>query len=100
VRPRRIRWAHRAGLDLDSAHAFLAERNPDAARRFAAKILGAVRDLERLPEMGVVSRDLAPAGRYRHVVCGHHRIIYRIESEVIWIVRIWDTRRNPEDLEV
>ena len=100
MKRRRIRWARQASLDLELAHAYLEERNPEAACRFAAKILRAVEDLEQLPEMGVVSRDLKPPGRYRHVVCDHHRIIYRLDTEVIWILRIWDTRRNPEDLKV
>lgn len=48
--------------------------------------------------MGPVARDLTPYGRYRHWVSGHHRIIYRIDSETIWILRVWDARRNPDDL--
>lgn len=94
----RLRWSRLADLDLQAAHAFLFEKNPDAARRFAAGILEAVEGLRDHPEMGAVARDLAPLGRYRHWVSGHHRIIYRTEPEVIWILRVWDARRNPEEL--
>ena len=94
----RLRWSRLADLDLQAAHAFLFERNPDAARRFAASILDAAERLRDHPEMGPVARDLTPYGRYRHWVSGHHRIIYRIDSETIWILRVWDARRNPDDL--
>lgn len=93
-----IRWSRLAEKDLEAAHAYLEERNPEAARRFAAQILRAIGSIEEHHEIGAVANDLAPLGRYRHVVSGHHRIIYRIEPEVIRILRIWDARRNPADL--
>jgi plasmid stabilization system protein ParE len=99
VRPsRRLRWSRLADLDLQAAHAFLAARSPEAARRFAVEVLEAVHHLQEFPEMGATAADLLPAGRYRHYVCGRHRIVYRIDSEVIWILRVWDSRRNPADL--
>jgi plasmid stabilization system protein ParE len=76
----------------------LEERNPAAARRFASGILRAVESIGKHPEIGAVTSDLVPHGRYRHLVRGHHRIIYRLTPEVIWILRIWDARRNPTDL--
>lgn len=94
----RLRWSRLADLDLQAAHAFLYEKNPEAARRLAASILDAVEGLRNHPQMGAVARDLAPLGRYRHWVSGHHRIIYRIDPETIWILRVWDARRNPDEL--
>lgn len=93
-----IRWSRLAARDLETAHAYLEERNPEAARRFAVQILRAIESIEEHPEIGAVARDLSPLGRYRHVVSRHHRVIYRIEAEVIRVVRIWDSRRNPADL--
>jgi plasmid stabilization system protein ParE len=98
IRKRSIRWSRLADLDLQAAHAFLAERNPEAARRFAVEVLRALERLRRHPHMGTVALDLLPEGRYRSWICGHHRLIYRIDPEVIWVLRVWDTRRNPDDL--
>lgn len=98
MKSKTVRWSRLAYLDLEEAHGYLEGENPGAARRFAAAILRAVENLERFPQMGTVARDLRPAGTYRHVVCGHHRIIYRIDGEVLRILRVWDTRRDPEDL--
>jgi plasmid stabilization system protein ParE len=98
VSRRPIRWTRPAGQDLEAAHDFLAEKNPAAARRMAADLLRAVDRLEEHPESGAVAFDLVPRGRYRHLVCGHHRIIYRLAPEALWILRVWDARRNPADL--
>ena len=95
-----LRWQDEAVRDLEKAHEYLFERNPEAARRFAQSIVEAAERLREYPEMGPVARDLRPEGRYRSWICGHHRLIYRIDAEVIWLLRVWDTRRNPEDLQV
>lgn len=97
-RKRPVRWSRLADLDLQSAHAYLEEHSPSAARRFAAEILDALEHIQAHPEAGAVAADLLPPGRYRHWVCGRHRIIYRIDDDLIWVLRIWDSRRNPADL--
>jgi plasmid stabilization system protein ParE len=93
-----IRWSRQAELDLQSAHAYLNERNSAAAQRFAIEILETVDRIQRHPQIGPVAADLVPRGRYRHVLWKRHRIIYRIDGELIWILRVWDCRRNPADL--
>jgi len=97
-RRRSIRWSRLADLDLQSSYSYLAERNPNAARRFASDILEALDHILNHPEAGAPAMDLLPRGRYRHWVCGLHRIIYRIENDRVLVLRIWDSRRNPQDL--
>ena len=50
------------------------------------------------PELGPIADDLEPPDRYRSLTRGHHRLIYRIDPEVIWLLRVWDTRRDPRTL--
>ncbi len=95
---RLLRWHDDAVQDLEAAHGYLLERSPPAARRFAQSVLDAVESLSTFPEMGPIARDLRPHGRYRSWVCSHYRLIYRVDAEVVWLLRVWDTRRNPEDL--
>jgi plasmid stabilization system protein ParE len=97
-RRRSIRWSRLADLDLQAAHAFLEKRNPSAAQRFAREILEALAHIEAHPEAGAVAADLLPRGMYRHWICGHYRLIFRMDEDWIWLLRIWDSRRNPEDL--
>ena len=97
-RKSRIVWSRLAELDLESAHEYLAKRNSEAARRFAAGILDALARIRRHPEIGAPATDLIPEGKYRHVICGRYRIIYRLAEGAVVILRIWDTRRNPDDM--
>ncbi|MCP4653856.1 MAG: type II toxin-antitoxin system RelE/ParE family toxin [bacterium] len=41
ARRKSLRWHDEAVRDLEAAHAYLLERNPEAARRFARAILDA-----------------------------------------------------------
>ena len=89
-----VRWSRLADRDLDEAYAYLYERNPGAARRFARQVLSAVARLQEHPHLGAVAGDLPPKGRYRHRVVGHYRLIYRIRRNAIWILRVWDARQD------
>lgn len=93
-----IRWSLEARADLRAVHAWLSEQSPERATRFAYDIRAAIRLLSQFPHLGPVARDLEPAGRYRQLVRGWHRVIYRVDGSSIRILRIWDSRRNPDDL--
>jgi plasmid stabilization system protein ParE len=96
----RIEWTARALADLDDAFAYLDDRNPEAAQRFFREMFRAVRALATHPEMGPVVFDLEPAGVYRQLIRGYHRVFYRIEDEVVIVLRVWDSRRDPASLVV
>ncbi len=96
---RKLRWQDLAVRDLEETHAYLFQYDPEAARRFAVTILEAAEQLLIYPEIGPIAHDLLPPDRYRSLVRGHHRLIYRIDSEVIWLIRVWDTRRDPRTLQ-
>jgi plasmid stabilization system protein ParE len=46
-----------AGLDLERLHRFLAEKNPDAARRAMRTIRDKLRALEQFPRLGPADPD-------------------------------------------
>ena len=93
-----IRWSRPADRDLDEAFASLYERNPGAARRFARQVLRATARLQTYPHLGPIAEDLPPKGRYRHLICSHYRLIYRVRPNAIWILRVWDARQDPKRL--
>ncbi len=95
---RRLRWQDAAITDLEETHSYLSQHNPEAARRFAVTILEAAEQLLTYPELGPVAQDLQPRNRYRSLTRGHHRLIYRIDQDVIWLLRVWDSRRDPRSL--
>jgi plasmid stabilization system protein ParE len=94
----KICWTSVARTDLREVRARLREQSPNATIRFAQSIRDAVRLLEDFPFLGAVALDLEPVGRYRHVIKGWHRIIYRVDAGTVYILRVWDHRRNPDDL--
>ena len=95
---RTLRWQAEAVRDLEASHAYLTQHSPEAARRFAVTILEAAEQLLVHPELGPIADDLKPPNRYRSLTRGHHRLIYRVEREVIWLLRVWDSRRDPTTL--
>jgi plasmid stabilization system protein ParE len=48
----KVRWTRHARADLDNAHAYIAARNPAAARKVGARIRDAVEKLTRNPHLG------------------------------------------------
>lgn len=96
---RTLRWQDAAVRDLEETHAYLSQHSPEAARLFATTILEAAEKLLFYPELGPVAHDLQPPGRYRSLTRGHYRLIYRIDREVIWLLRVWDSRKDPKTLE-
>ena len=94
-----LRWTEAAFTDLKAAHDYIRRHNPDAARRFAGTVRKAVANLRDHPEMGPVHQDLTPAGRYRYLVVASFLIIYRVaEDDVIVVLRVWDSRQDPDRL--
>lgn len=83
---------------MEEHHRRLAELDAEAACRFAASVLDALEPLPRFPLLGSIARDIRPIGTYRSIPCEDGRIIYRVEAEVIWILRVWIGRRDPRDL--
>jgi plasmid stabilization system protein ParE len=87
-----------AQADLLRLHDFLADANPDAARRAVSAIVGAIDSLDRFPERGRPSpvsgmRELiVPFGQSNYVV----RYAYDIAREELVIVRAWHSRESRE----
>jgi plasmid stabilization system protein ParE len=96
----RIEWTEQALSDLDDAFFYIDDRNPDAAHRFFRGMFESVKELMTFPEMGPPVYDLDPPGLYRQLVRGHHRVFYRVEGDVVLVMRVWDARRNPSSFDV
>lgn len=67
---------------------------------FARDLLRRVGLLNEQPELGTpVAIDQEPTP-YRRLVCGDYGVYYRADTDghTIFIVRVWNTSRNPADL--
>ena len=95
----KVVWSARSLKDLDQAHDLLAEKSLKASSKTVETVLQRVIQLEQFPESGPIEPSLAHRKQeHRYLVSGHHKIVYRIEKQQILIVRVFDTRQNPEKL--
>ena len=88
-------WSDRALRDLDAVLAYLAERSPQAARRFGEAVLLRVRRLERFPESGRrVSEFPAAEPALRELILNDYRLVYQLRGRRVEILTIFHGRRR------
>ena len=93
-------WAPAAERDVGRIWAYLDQRSPAAADAVVRSVVGTVDLLADQPELGRPADDVVPVGRYRAVMRAPYRIVYRVTDQEILILRVWDTRRDPETFQV
>ncbi len=92
----RVAWTLRATLDLRLLRAYIAEDNPQAAAKTAARILGAVERLREHPASGRPGR--LPHTRELVVPGTPYILPYRVRGEVIEILAVLHgARKWPAD---
>jgi toxin ParE1/3/4 len=96
----KISWTEKALLDLDEIfHFYQLSANSDVAQTILNKIIDKADILISYPEIGTIEIFEPPHQfEYRFVVEGNHKLIYRVseKEQLIFIVRVFDTRRNPK----
>ena len=88
-----------AADEFESAIAYVAYTAPVAARRLAQRIMKKIRSLRKFPDTGgVVPEDAS--GRYRQLLEGNYRIIFRREGDAVIVASIYHAARllRPDDL--
>ena len=92
----RVEWLYETqGEFRDTLTYYQTRFGTQSARRLADQVLGAVENLERFPQMGVLREDLR-LGQYgfRALFVGHHVCIYRIQGDAVYIYHFADARTN------
>lgn len=88
----KIAWLTRAVLDLEQVREFICQDNPAAAERTGQRIEAVVNHLGRYPEMG---REGRRAGTRELILPDlPFRIVYRVQGEVVQILRVYHTKRK------
>ena len=72
----------------------------EAALELDDRIDAAIRSLDRTSERGRIVAELRSAGinAFRELVVEPFRVIYRVEDREVWVVAVFDHRRNLEEL--
>ena len=88
-----IRLTKRAEEDLNEIFAFIAQDNPEAAERFAQKLLRRAELLRTFPNAGKTFRKRT---KTRRLVEGQILILYTVDSDlqVVEIRRFWHGARG------
>jgi plasmid stabilization system protein ParE len=91
----KIIWSHTASNELLSILQFYFERNGNT--KYSEKLLSEIDSIVSLlidhPLLGKTT-DKEP---YRIVIRGNYEIIYRIDHDTVYIVSLWDSRKNPNE---
>jgi addiction module RelE/StbE family toxin len=83
----RLIWTRHALEDLERLLEYIAKDAPVAACRFAEKIIDRVEMLETHPLLGGwLPED--DRSIYRQLIHGNYPIIYRLESDVVYLVAV------------
>lgn len=86
-----------ARADLLDIFDYIAQDNPDAARRVISEIRAAMRKLAERPEMGHFRRDLATEP-LRFWPVYSYLIIYRPEARPLQVVRVLHGARDVRQI--
>lgn len=95
-----VQWADTAEKDVESIAGYIANDNVDEALRVLEIIRGKAAALSRFPDRGRVVPELKEQGitLYRELVFSSWRLLYRIAGTTVYVLAVFDSRRNLEDI--
>ena len=93
----KLYYSSKAVQSLHHIYAFLNQKSNRAAVIMHNEILDEIDKLLLFPQMGSIESELKnETWEYRSLIVNRiYKVIYRIEKQKIYIVNIWDCRRNP-----
>jgi len=96
----KVRWTSNAKEDLLSIVAYIKEDSPTIAREIYQKIKKKANSNNFLPMRGRVVPELQKEGitMYRELISSPWRIMYKIDNDTVYIMAIFDSRQNVEEL--
>jgi toxin ParE1/3/4 len=95
-----VLWTETAIRDLEQIVDYLEQEAPMAAQRIFDRIAESSRTLDTLPLRGRIVPELArfEIAIYRELIIPPYRMIYRVSTDRVLVVGVFDSRRNLEDI--
>ena len=95
-----VQWAPIALKDLEKIIDYLHEPNPKAAKKAFSRIKKRAQTLRTLTTQGRRVPELAEFEfqAYRELLIPPYRLIYRIEEKRVYVLGVFDSRRDLNDL--
>jgi plasmid stabilization system protein ParE len=96
----KVHWTSVAEDDLKNIILYIAGDSPTNARTTFEKIKEKASSLTQFPERGRTIPELQDQGifLYRELIIAPWRIIYRISDKKVYILSVFDSRQNIEDI--
>ncbi len=93
-------WAEYAYMDLDGILEYIAQGNPENVAKIYEKIMVKVNSLATFSGMGrpVPELESLNISLFREIFENPWRIIYRVEQQKVYILAIFDGRRDLEGI--
>jgi toxin ParE1/3/4 len=92
-----VNFSQKAEEDLEEIWSFIAADNPDNATKFVLTLEKQVESLSRFPERcPLIPENDVLRGKYRHLIYGDYRSIFRLRGKTVYIIRIINSARLLE----
>ncbi len=89
-----VRFSLKAEEDLEEIWSFIAADSPDNATKFILQLEKQVESLGRFPERcPLIPENELLRGKYRHLIYGDYRTLFRVSNKTVFIVRIVSSAR-------
>jgi toxin ParE1/3/4 len=80
--------------DLEEIWSFIAADSPDNATKFILQLEKQVESLARFPERcPLIPENELLRGKYRHLIYGDYRTVFRVSKKTVFVVRIIGSAR-------
>ncbi len=96
----KVQWTSNAKEDLLNIVTYIKEDSPSMARDVYETIKEKAHSSNLFPLRGRIVPELQKEGitMYRELVSSPWRIMYKVDSDTVYIMAIFDSRQNVEDL--
>ena len=96
----KVQWTSNAREDLLNIVTYIKENSPTLAREIYQKIKKKANSSNFFPLRGRVVPELQKEGitMYRELISSVWRIMYKVDNDTIYIMAIFDSRQNVEEL--
>ena len=96
----KVQWTSNAKDNLLNIVAYIKKDSPSIAREVYQKIKSKANSSNFLPLRGRVVPELQKEGitMYRELLSSPWRIMYKVDSDTVYIMAIFDLRQNVEEL--
>jgi addiction module RelE/StbE family toxin len=89
----KLRWSKDALRDLIDIRAYIREDAPSRADKLIRELIASAVRLEEFPYSGRAVPEYDEHDRYRELIVGSYRIIYRLESSTVDVLTVFHGSR-------